>query len=71
MSFRSIPLFSLALALVVVPAAVQAQAVVQPLPGTTDADRLADQIHRLAANPQDLDALVTAGALSISRSRAG
>ena len=65
MIFRSIPFFSLAMALAVVPAAACAQAVVQPLPGTTDADRLADQIHRLAVNPQDLDALVTAGALSI------
>ena len=65
MIFRSIPFFSLAMALAVVPAAACAQAVVQPLPGTTDADRLADQVHRLAVNPQDLDALVTAGALSI------
>ena len=65
MRFRSIPLLSLALALATVPAAAAAQAVVQSLPGTTDADRLSDQIHRLAINPQDLDALVTAGALSI------
>ena len=65
MRFRSIPLLSLALTLVIAPAAAEAQAVVQPLPGATDADRLADQVHRLAVNPQDLDALVTAGALSI------
>lgn len=65
MRFRSIPLLSLALSLAIAPAAAAAQAVVQPLPGTTDADRLAEQIHRLAANPQDLDALVTAGDLSI------
>lgn len=55
----------LAFALAAVPHAVVAQAVVQPLPGTTDADRLGDQMRRLATNPQDVDALVTAGELSL------
>ena len=65
MPFRPIPLLSLALVLATLPAAAHAHAVVQPLPGTTDADRLSDQIRRLAVNPQDLDALITAGDLSI------
>lgn len=47
------------------PAAVAAQAMVQPLPGTTDADRLADAVRRLGANPRDLAALVEAGELSV------
>jgi tetratricopeptide (TPR) repeat protein len=37
---------------------------VQPL-GLTDADRLAMQIRQLAANPRDLNALATAGELSL------
>jgi Flp pilus assembly protein TadD len=46
------------------PVAVRAQAVVQPLPGTTDADRLADAVRRLGASPRDLSALLEAGDLS-------
>ncbi|WP_243402856.1 MULTISPECIES: SPOR domain-containing protein [Bacteria] len=38
----------------------------QPLPGTTDADRLAEQMRALAANPRDLNALVAAADLSLS-----
>lgn len=48
------------------PAALLAQEVVQALPGTTDADRLAEQMRALAANPRDLDALVAAADLSLS-----
>ena len=43
-------LASAALLLASVPAASPAQEVVQPLPGTTDADRLAEQMRALAAN---------------------
>ncbi len=48
-----------------VPSAVLAQDMVQALPGTTDADRLAEQMHALAANPNDLTALIAAGDLSL------
>lgn len=48
------------------PAALLAQEVVQALPGTTDADRLAEQIRALAANPRDLNALIAAADLSLS-----
>lgn len=47
-----------------VPSTLAAQAVVQPL-GFTDADRLASQMRVLAANPRDLNALATAGELSL------
>ncbi|WP_375422260.1 SPOR domain-containing protein [uncultured Sphingomonas sp.] len=42
-----------------------AQAVVQPLPGTTAGDRLADRMRALGANPNDLNALIAAGELSL------
>ena len=48
------------------PAALLAQEVVQALPGTTDADRLAEQMRALAANPRDLNALIAAADLSLS-----
>lgn len=57
---------ALALVLAAVPCAAPAQEVVQPLPGTTDADRLADTMRQLAANPQNVDALVRAGELSVA-----
>lgn len=53
------------LALAFAPAALPAQEVVQPLPGTTDADRLAEQMRALASNPRDVNALVAAGDLSL------
>ncbi len=56
---------SLALVLAAAPQAVAAQEVVQPLPGTTDADRLADTMRQLASNPRNVDALVRAGELSL------
>ena len=48
------------------PAALLAQEVVQALPGTTDADRLAEQMRALAANPRDINALIAAADLSLS-----
>ena len=59
-------LLASAMLLASVPAALSAQEVVQPLPGTTDADRLAEQMRALAANPRDLEALITAADLSLS-----
>lgn len=56
---------ALALVLAAVPQAGRAQAIVQPLPGTTDADRLADTMRQLASNPRNVDALVRAGELSL------
>ncbi|KQN14514.1 MULTISPECIES: tetratricopeptide repeat protein [unclassified Sphingomonas] len=56
---------ALALVLVTVPSGARAQEVVQPLPGTTDADRLGDTMRQLASNPRNVDALVRAGDLSI------
>ena len=56
---------ALALVLAAVPQAGRAQEVVQPLPGTTDADRLADTMRQLASNPRNVDALVRAGELSL------
>ena len=38
---------------------------VQPLPGSTDADRLAAQMRLLASNANDLSALLAAGELSV------
>lgn len=61
-TFRSI--IVAALAAVAMPAALAAQEVVQPL-GLTEADLLAAQMRQLAANPRDLQALATAGELSI------
>lgn len=52
------------LALVLAPAPLFAQAMVQPL-GLTDADALAEQVRRLGANPRDIDALLTAAELSV------
>lgn len=62
MTRMSIPALLLALAL---PSPLLAQAMVQAVPGSTDADRLADQMRRLAVSPNDLDALLTAGELSL------
>jgi hypothetical protein len=56
---------ALALVLVTAPSGARAQEVVQPLPGTTDADRLGDTMRQLASNPRNVDALVRAGDLSI------
>jgi len=47
------------------PTATFAQAMVQALPGSSDADLLAATMRRVAANPLDLDALVTAGEQSL------
>ena len=55
---------SVALALLLVAAPSFAQTVVQPL-GLSDADRLAEQVRRLGANPRDLDALLSAAEISI------
>ncbi|WP_294238965.1 SPOR domain-containing protein [uncultured Sphingomonas sp.] len=67
MTFVSFPRASLALALALVAAPVPlfAQAVVQPLPGSTDADRLGEVMRRVAQNPRNVDALVEAAQLSI------
>ena len=56
---------ALALALSTAPVPLLAQEVVQPLPGTTDADRLGDVMRRVAQNPRDVGALVEAAELSI------
>jgi len=56
---------ALALVIAAVPSSVSAQAVVQPIPGTTDADRLGDEMRKLASNPRDVDALIRAGDLSM------
>jgi Flp pilus assembly protein TadD len=53
-----------ALALALLPAPLLAQGFVQPI-GASDADRLAEQVRRLGANPRDLDALLSAAELSI------
>ena len=42
-----------------------AQATIQAVPGTTIADRLGDEMRKLAANPRDVDALLKAGEFSI------
>jgi len=67
MTFPYLSRASLALALMLASAPVPllAQAMVQPLPGTTDADRLGDVMRRVAQNPRDIDALIEAGELSI------
>ncbi len=56
---------TLALVLAAVPCATSAQEVVQAIPGTTDADRLGDEMRKLASNPRDVDALIRAGDLSM------
>lgn len=53
-----------ALALALMSAPLTAQGFVQPV-GVSDADRLAEQVRRLGANPRDLDALLSAAELSI------
>ena len=67
MTFAIFPRASLALALALAaaPVPVLAQEVVQPLPGTTDADKLGDVMRRVAQNPRNVDALVEAADLSI------
>lgn len=60
MLFRS----ALLTALLVTSAPILAQAGVQPF-AASDADRLAEQVRRLGADPRDLDALLTAAALSV------
>ncbi len=67
MTFAIFPRASLALALAIAAAPVPllAQEVVQPLPGTTDADKLGDVMRRVAQNPRNVDALVEAAQLSI------
>lgn len=67
MTFAFLPRASLALALALVaaPMPLFAQEVVQPLPGTTDADKLGDVMRRIAQNPRNVDALVEAADLSI------
>ncbi|MGC5796753.1 SPOR domain-containing protein [Sphingomonas sp. NFX23] len=56
---------ALALVLAAVPAVASAQAVVQAIPGTTDADKLGDVMRQLASNPRNIDALIKAGDLSM------
>ncbi|WP_322963177.1 SPOR domain-containing protein [Sphingomonas fuzhouensis] len=67
MTFAFFPRASLALALALAAAPVPlfAQEVVQPLPGTTDADKLGDVMRRVAQNPRNVDALIEAADLSI------
>ncbi|MDK8185283.1 MULTISPECIES: SPOR domain-containing protein [Sphingomonas] len=67
MTFAFFPRASLALALALAAAPMPsfAQEVVQPLPGTTDADKLGDVMRRVAQNPRNVDALVEAAELSI------
>lgn len=67
MTFAFLPRASLALALVLAtaPMPLFAQEVVQPLPGTTDADRLGDVMRRVAQDPRNVNALVEAADLSI------
>ena len=55
---------ALLLAGVALPLPLAAQAMVQPLPGTTDADKLADLVRQLGRSPRDLSALIEAGDLS-------
>ncbi|MEH3157593.1 MAG: SPOR domain-containing protein [Sphingomonas taxi] len=62
----SVLLATAAVLLACAPTIAPAQEVVQPLPGTTDADRLAEQMRALAANPRDLNALVAAADLSLA-----
>ncbi|MEG3093428.1 SPOR domain-containing protein [Sphingomonas sp. PB1R3] len=64
-AFLSRASLALALALAAAPMPLFAQEVVQPLPGTTDADRLGDVMRRVAQNPRNVDALVEAAELSL------
>ncbi len=54
------------LLLAIAPCALSAQEVVQAIPGTTDADKLGDVMRQLATSPQNVDALVRAGELSVA-----
>ena len=56
---------ALALVLAAVPSVAPAQAIVQAIPGTTDADKLGDVMRQLASNPRNIDALIKAGDLSM------
>jgi hypothetical protein len=56
---------ALALVLAAVPCAASGQAMIQAIPGTTDADRLGDEMRKLASNPRNIDALIRAGDLSM------
>ncbi|MES3152148.1 SPOR domain-containing protein [Sphingomonas faeni] len=56
---------ALALVLAAMPCTASAQAIVQAIPGTTDADRLGDEMRKLASNPRDVDTLIRAGDLSM------
>jgi hypothetical protein len=64
-AFLSRASLALALALAAAPMPLFAQEVVQPLPGSTDADRLGDVMRRVAQNPRNVDALVEAAELSL------
>lgn len=64
-TFLSRASLALALMLATAPFPLLAQAMVQPLPGTTDADRLGDVMRRVAQNPRDVNALIEAAQLSI------
>ena len=64
-TFLSRASLALALMLATAPSPLLAQEVVQPLPGTTDADRLGDVMRRVAQNPRDVNALIEAAQLSI------
>ena len=55
---------SLAILLALAPAPALAQGVYQPV-GVSDADVLAETVRRLGSNPLDLEALLTAGELSV------
>ena len=59
------PLRFLALALALASTSPLAAQFIQPLPAPGDADALADQVRALAANPQDLNALIRAGELTL------
>ncbi|PTQ61161.1 sporulation related protein [Sphingomonas aurantiaca] len=56
---------ALALVLAALPCAASGQAMIQAIPGTTDADRLGDEMRKLASNPRNIDALIRAGDLSM------
>lgn len=64
-TFLSRASLALALMLATAPFPLLAQAMVQALPGTTDADRLGDVMRRVAQNPRDVNALIEAAQLSI------
>ncbi|MDB5694589.1 MAG: hypothetical protein JWN21_132, partial [Sphingomonas bacterium] len=64
MNIASTRTLVLLLALLPVAAPVTAQGIYQPV-GVSDADALAQAVRRVGANPFDLDALLTAGELSV------